>query len=104
MTIYGFGVSMPALAKQLTIMAGQTVQDKTGLTGTYDFTLKYWMTPMRRPSEGAPDGQLAIDAPDPSGGPSLFTAIQKQLGLKLESGKGPVEIVVIDHVERPSGN
>jgi uncharacterized protein (TIGR03435 family) len=104
MTIYGFGVSMPALAKELAVMAGQTVQDKTGLTGSYDFALKYWRTPMRPASEGAPDDQSASAAPDPAGGPSLFTAIRQQLGLKLELGKGPVDIVVIDHVERPSGN
>lgn len=100
MTIYGFGVSIPALTKQLTLSAGQTVQDKTGLTGNYDFTLKYWFTPMRPAPDGAPDGQ----PPDPTGGPSLLNAIQQQLGLKLESTKGPVSIVVIDHVERPSGN
>jgi uncharacterized protein (TIGR03435 family) len=100
MTIYAFAVSMPALAKQLTVMTGQPVLDKTGLTGNYDLALKYWFTPMRQASDGAPDGQ----PPDPAGGPSLFNAIQQQLGLKLESTKGPVSIVVIDHVERPSGN
>jgi uncharacterized protein (TIGR03435 family) len=104
MTVYAFGVSMPALARQLTVLAGQIVQDKTGLTGSYDFTLKYGMSPMRPTSEGSSDGQSVPVASDPSGAPSLFAAIQQQLGLKLESGKGPVEIVVIDHVERPSGN
>jgi uncharacterized protein (TIGR03435 family) len=80
------------LATQL----GRTVFDKTGLTVRYDFTLKFMPddAQVQAPSAGAP-----IDLP-----PSLFTAIQDQLGLKLESGKGPVEIIVIDHVERPSGN
>jgi uncharacterized protein (TIGR03435 family) len=104
MTIYGFGVSMPALAKELGVMAGQTVQDKTGLAGNYDFALKWWTSPMRPPSEGAPDGQPASAASDPAGGPSLFSAIQQQLGLKLDSGKGAVQVVVIDHIDRPSGN
>jgi uncharacterized protein (TIGR03435 family) len=106
MTIYGFGASMPALAKQLTVMAGQTVQDKTGLTGSYDFTIKYWQVMRAAPvsSEGGPDGQSVPAAAEPAGGPGLMTAIQQQLGLKMESTKGPVEIVVIDHVERPSGN
>jgi uncharacterized protein (TIGR03435 family) len=104
MTIYGFGVSMPALAKELAVMAGQTVQDKTGLTGSYDFALKYWINLMRPASAGAPEGQPTLDASDPAGGPSIFTAIQQQLGLKLESGKGSVQVVVIDRVERPSGN
>jgi uncharacterized protein (TIGR03435 family) len=101
MTIYGFAVSVTALAKELTVRGvGQIVQDKTGLTGNYDFALKFWFTQMRPTSDSAPDGQ----PPDPAGGPSIFTAIQQQLGLKLESTKGPVQIVVIDHVERPSGN
>ena len=95
---------MPALARQLTMNAGQFVQDKTGLTGNYDFTLKFWYPPMRPASEGAPSGQPVPEAAEPSGGPSLFKAIQQQLGLKLESAKGSVQIVVIDHVERPSGN
>ncbi len=106
MTIYGFAASMPALAKQLTVMAGQTVQDKTGLTGSYDFTIKYWFVMRTAPpsSEGGPDGQSVPAAAEPAGGPNLMTAIQQQLGLKMESTKGAVEVVVIDHVERPSGN
>jgi len=106
MTIYGFGASMPALAKQLTVMAGQTVQDKTGLTGSYDFTIKYWFAMRTAPtsSEGSPDGQPVPVASEPAGGPGLVTAIQQQLGLKMESTKGPVQVVVIDHIERPSGN
>lgn len=104
MTIYGFGVSMSALAHNLSTKAGQIVQDKTGLTGSYDFTLKYWLNLIRVGSDGTPDPQSAAAASEPAGGPSLFTAIQQQLGLKLESTKGPVDVVVIDHVERPSGN
>lgn len=104
MTIYGFGVSMPALARQLTIQAGQTVLDMTGFTGSYDFTLKYGMNLMRRAPEDVPDAQPVLSASDPTGSPDLFAAIQQQLGLKLESGKGPVEVIVIDRVERPSGN
>jgi uncharacterized protein (TIGR03435 family) len=68
------------------------VLDKTGLTGTYEFTLKY------TPDTAAPPQPGGADAP------FLLTAVQEQLGLKLESGKGPVEIIVIDHIERPSGN
>jgi uncharacterized protein (TIGR03435 family) len=103
-TIYGFGVSMRALARQLTIPARQTVLDKTGFTGSYDFALKYAMSPIRPAPEGAPDAQTVLSASDPTGSPDLFAAIQQQLGLKLESGRGPVEIIVIDHAERPSGN
>lgn len=83
-------MSMASLAGQLTnLVTERPVVDKTGLTGLYDFTLEW-----------APD-----DAPtDVTEGPSIFTAVQEQLGLKLESTKAPVEVLVIDHVERPSAN
>ena len=102
--LYCFGVSTFALARQLRFDTGRVVLDKTGLTGSYDFTLKYSMGTMRPGSEGAPDPQTVLSASDPTGVPDIFKAIQQQLGLKLESGKGPVESIVIDHVERPSGN
>ena len=103
LTLYGVGASTFALARQLTVFAGQNVLDKTGLTGSYDFALKYSMGAMRRASEDGADGVVPT-ASDPSGVPDLFAAVQQQLGLKLVSGKGPVETIVIDHVERPSGN
>ena len=83
------GVTAPVLADQLAARLGRPVIDKTGLTGRYDVTLKW-----------TPDGtEAAPDSP-----PSIFTATQEQLGLKLESTKGPVETLVIDHVEEPSPN
>jgi uncharacterized protein (TIGR03435 family) len=104
-------VSMPALAQFLYRQLDRTVLDKTGLSGKYNFTLKW--TPnlnqvqsqleLQESLGGAPNGQSGIPASD-SVGPDLYTAIQQQLGLKLESGKGPVAVIVIDHVERPSGN
>lgn len=81
------------------------VQDKTGLTGNYDFKIR-WMPDRNRaqaPSADATNSQPPIVPLDTSG-PTLLEALQDQLGLKLESGKGPVEIIVIDHVERPSAN
>jgi len=72
---------------------GELIVDKTGLTGTYDWTLNW--APDTVPQGG--------DAGD-SGGPSLFTALQEQLGLKLERTKAPVEVLVIEHVERPTEN
>ena len=72
----------------LTGILGRPVRDQTGLTGSYDFKLDY-----------APD----MDGAATESGPSVFTAVQ-ELGLKLASGKGPVEAVVIDHVEKPSAN
>jgi uncharacterized protein (TIGR03435 family) len=106
MTLSCFGVSMPALARRLTVQAGQLVEDRTGLTGSYDFTLKYWLVlhMVGAAPEAAADAQSAVSASDPAGGPSLFSAIQQQLGLKLDSTKGHIDLVVIDHVEKPSGN
>ena len=82
------GGSLTFFAQQvLSVIAERTVIDKTGLTGKYDFTLHY-----------------GIDSSEDPNAPPLFTALEEQLGLKLESGKAPVEMIVIDHVERPSGN
>jgi uncharacterized protein (TIGR03435 family) len=66
------------------------VVDQTGLMGRYDFLLKW-----------SPDEAQSSDLNAP---PGLFTAIQEQLGLKLEGVKAPVDVIVIDHVERPSAN
>jgi uncharacterized protein (TIGR03435 family) len=97
-------IKMSDLAKILAIPLGRSVVDKTGLTGDYDFTMKW--TPDLGESmkpKGLPEGPPA-EAPQPSDGPSLFTAIQEQLGLKLEGQKGPVETFVIDRAEKPSEN
>jgi len=107
--VRGQGAPLTTLAGMLSTYLHRPVFDKTGLTGKYDFIL-HWAQDENQPQPpagfqgspgGAPNGPLP---PDPSGGPSLFTAIQEQLGLKLESGKGPVEIIVIDHIEKPVGN
>jgi len=81
--------SLSFFITQLSRELGRPIVDKTGLTGHYDFTLEW--TP-----EGA--------APTDQSGPDIFTAIQEQLGLKLESTKGPVDVIVIDHIEKPSEN
>ena len=92
------GSQMPLLASLLTQSVGRTVIDKTGLTSYYDYTLKWTPDPGSRGLLASPDAPPP--APDPDA-PDLFTAVQEQLGLKLESARGPVEIVVIDHVEKP---
>ncbi len=101
--VAGQKVAMAQLTDLLSNMAGRIVLDKTGLTGKYDISLDYTpeQSQLQLPPGGAPD--IPVPRPDPNG-PSLFTALQEQLGLKLESQKGPVEIMVIDHVERPSEN
>lgn len=95
----GAGVTTAMLAELLERQAElgsgneRTVVDKTNLSGLYDWTL-HWMPWHDIPGEGPPD----------SDGPSLFTALQEQLGLKLEPTKAQVEVIVIDHIERPSAN
>ena len=81
-------------------IGGRKVIDKTGLTGIYDFSLKW--TPLMTATN--PDsGSRTVPTPDVEGAP-LFTAIEEQLGLKLVSTKGPGEVLVIDHIEQPSPN
>ena len=97
--------SLAALAGELTLNLDRPIIDRTGLHGTYDFTLQW--TPA--PNEGGPDAIGLPPRAEPpratdSSGPSIFTALQEQLGLKLESTKGPVDILVIERVERPSEN
>ncbi|HLX00330.1 MAG TPA: TIGR03435 family protein [Candidatus Acidoferrales bacterium] len=105
-SIAGQATTIPRLVNLLQMLLGRTVIDNTGLTGSYDFTVQYTpdemggAAPTASPT-GAEDQSASIPGEI---GPSLFTALQEQLGLKLQSGKGPVEIIVIDHVERPSPN
>lgn len=92
------GMPMLELARSLSPIVGRIVIDKTGLKGRYDFQMTY--APEGR---GFGAGPVGADAPpvDPNT-PSLFTALQEQLGLKLESERGSVDVVVIDRVEQPS--
>jgi bla regulator protein BlaR1 len=80
---------MAGLASYLADRVHRTVIDKTGLTERYDLALKW----------SADDAPETTDA-----APSIFTALQEQLGLKLQPAKGPVERLVVDHVEMPSAN
>jgi uncharacterized protein (TIGR03435 family) len=104
------GSDLSMLVNVLSRAVNRIVIDKTGLTGRYDYTLKWTPDQPAPQAFGAgqgpgrePMGANAPPPPDPNG-PSLFTALQEQLGLKLESQKGPVEILIIDHVEKPSEN
>ena len=87
----GGAVSAARLATALSRTLGRTVVDETSLGGSYDVSL-HW-TP--------DDAQPAADNPTD---PSLFTALQEQLGLRLESARGPVEVLVVDQAEKPSEN
>ena len=87
-------VTIADLARNLSTVAGRSVVDKTGLAGTFDLELT-WAPD--GPAGNAPDGA----PPQANDGPSLFTAIQEQLGLKLDAQRGPVEVVVIDSAAKP---
>ncbi len=95
----GNGVSMDELGAQLIQFLDRDVVDRTGLGGVFDFNLEF--APLTGPG-ALPD--TASGASDPSAPPTLFVALQQQLGLKLEPQKGPVDVFVIDHIEHPSPN
>ena len=99
----GQGFSMTALAQLLYPSAGILVADKTGLTGSYDFSLHWTPDDVSTPMAKATESGMQAAASDFSG-PSLFTALQEQLGLKLVPIKFPLEVIVVDHVEMPSEN
>jgi uncharacterized protein (TIGR03435 family) len=92
--IRGGGRSMAELATGLTLLMNRVVIDRTGLPGAYDFVLRYTPDGVSPRADG-----VATPMTD---GTSLVTALQEQLGLKLESQRGPVEYLIIDKVERPS--
>jgi len=100
------GGTIDDLCKALGSDLDRIVINKTGIAGKFDFYLEFapdettaGLNALRVGGEQGPPQPL-----DPSGGPSIFTAIQAQLGLKLEAGKGPREFLVIDRAERPSEN
>ena len=90
-------IPISQLLGMLTQATGRTVLDKTGLTGRYDIALK-WAPEEPGMLNGAP-----APPPDPSL-PSIFTAVQEQLGLRLESQRGPVDVVVVEHLDKPTEN
>jgi uncharacterized protein (TIGR03435 family) len=104
-SIEAYAVPMERFVATLSDVLGRRVIDKTGIKQNIDVHLEF------APDEGTANGLLGrtgdIGSPAPSTdppGPSIFTALQEQLGLKLESSKGPVEMLIIDRVERPSEN
>lgn len=89
--IRSMGQPMKPLVNSLTKELGRVVLDRTGLNGYYDFALKW-----------TPDDGTSV--PEGSSAPSIFTAVQEQLGLRLEPTKAPVQVLVVDRIERPSTN
>lgn len=94
---------MTDFATMISGTAQRVVIDKTGLTGYYDFALTYTPAGDQLPQGTPPPGAPAPPPIDPDG-PSFFTAIQEQLGLKLDNQRGPVEVVVIDSIDQPTEN
>jgi uncharacterized protein (TIGR03435 family) len=86
------GVPMAQLAPLISLVVGRPVVDRTGLPGVYDMELRFSGDPV--------PGLVPAD----SGAPSIFTALQEQLGLKLDAERGTVDVLVIDRIERPTGN
>jgi uncharacterized protein (TIGR03435 family) len=89
---------MSFFANGLSNEVGRSVVDRTGLTGNWDFELTYTRERARRPDVG---DEAAAPRPD---GPSIFRALQEQLGLKLDSTEGPVRVLVIDRIEQPTAD
>ena len=99
------GTNIASLGNFLTQSVGRPVIDRTGLSSLYDLTLKWALDASGNPAPfGLPAGALPQAPPPPADpdAPNIFTAVQEQLGLKLEVGRGPVEVVVIDRIEKPT--
>lgn len=94
----GKSTKLSSMMGQLSYVMGRPVYDKTGLTEKYDFTVKY------SPDRAASAGPGADSPAPPDEAPPITIAIEEQLGLKLVSAKGPMDSIVIDHVEKPGAN
>src|SRR6185436_9298596 len=96
-------MSMPQFAEDLRRIAGGYVrvpiEDQTGLDGSYDFTLSFSAIGLLNARGGGPGGDASAGASDPTGALSLFDAVERQLGLKLESRKRPMKVLVIDSIQ-----
>ena len=94
------GVSLAQLTQMLSRFTQRIVIDRTGLEGSFDIDLTFTLDGVPNAPPPPPGGPPPPSAD--SNSPSLFTALQEQLGLKLESDRAPIEVLVIDHVERPT--
>ena len=102
-TLHGTSASMSGLASILADMLGRPVSDATGLTGIFDFSMEWTPDPVSE-APMRKGGPAQEPAPDGETGPSIFTALQEQLGLKLETQKASVEGVIIGHAGKPAAN
>jgi uncharacterized protein (TIGR03435 family) len=102
--IESVGTGTEDLARILSGQLGRTVVDKTGLAGRFDYKLDWTPDNASQQMMKSGDSGPGENASSDSVGPSLFTALEEQLGLKLESAKGPVDVVVIDQLQQPTAN
>jgi len=106
MSISWFGMDLASFARTLTLYAGRTVIDNTGLSGRFDVHYEF----VREAALGGAvflNGQATLidsGGPDDPAGVSFFTALRRQLGLRLVPDKSPLEVIVIDHAEKPTEN
>jgi uncharacterized protein (TIGR03435 family) len=98
--LIGTGVTMAMFANWLSENVGRLVVDRTELAGSFDIDLTFDPSSAAKAPPGAPLGPVAADDTKPS----IVTALQEQLGLKLESTRGPIDVLVVDHAERPTPN
>jgi uncharacterized protein (TIGR03435 family) len=104
----GGSTSLSQMAMTLSQYTGRMVFDRTGLEGNFDYDIEFGPDPSMRgrgPGGGLP-GSPSDGAPRPavSDRPSLFTAVQVQLGLRLDSQRGAVDVLVVDSADQPSEN
>ncbi len=95
-------MTMVQLANSLSAIIGPPVIDNTGYAGYFDFQLEF--SRELTATDSRPTGDARLATPTDTSEPSIFNALQEQLGMKLEATKGPVEVLVIDHVEKPDAN
>jgi uncharacterized protein (TIGR03435 family) len=99
--LQGGKIPMPELVRILSMVLGHSVIDQTGLTDLFDVRLDFLPDETTEALPAPPPGSAVASD---SNTPSILAAVQEQLGLKLQSTKGPVEVLVIDRVERPTSN
>ena len=104
LTLTGQAVPISNLINLLARYVDRPIVDKTRLAGNFDFFLQFTTNQGSLVASGGDASNGATPPLSDTNAPYLLTAVQEQLGLKLESGKGPAEMIVIDHVEKPSGN
>jgi uncharacterized protein (TIGR03435 family) len=100
----GYAITMPEFLDSLMAILGRTVIDKTGFKDRFDIDLKFDPCSAASGIGNVPAGESSARCADFSSYPSISNALRDQLGLRLESAKGPAEVLVIDHVEKPTAN